>query len=145
MSAYFDTSVLMRWYILETGSKAAVALRTRYAPPIPLSPFHRVELTAACRLKVFRRGLGNMAATQAIMDFQSEVEAGLFEAVELSTSALCKRAEFLADSYPDQLGVRSLDIWHVATALELKCREFITADARQGELAKACRLKVISL
>jgi hypothetical protein len=34
---------------------------------------------------------------------------------------------------------------HVASALELKCREFVTAEARQGEVAKACRLKCIKL
>ena len=145
MSVYFDTSVLVRWYILEEGSRAAVALRANFAPPIPLSPFHRVELKAACRLKVFRRELGAMAATEAMNDFQAEVQAGLFETAELSMGALCQRAEFLADAYSGQLGVRSLDILHVASALELGCREFVTADARQGELAKACLLKVIKL
>ncbi len=145
MSVYFDTSVLVRWYILEEGSQAAVALRANFAPPIPLSPFHRVELKAACRLKVFRRELGSLAATQAMSDFQTEVQAGLFETVELSLGTLCERAELLADAYSDQLGVRSLDIIHVASALELKCREFVTADTRQADLAKACRLKVIKL
>lgn len=145
MSAYFDTSVLVQWYVLESGSAAAVALRTRTAPPILLSPFHRVELTAALRLKVFRRELSSVVATQALGDFEAEEQAGLFESAELAFGALCRRAEDLADSYSDQLGVRSLDVMHVASALELKCREFVTADLRQGELAKACRLKVIKL
>ena len=145
MSAYFDTSVLVQWYVLESGSAAAVALRTRTATPILLSPFHRVELTAALRLKVFRRELSSVVATQALGDFEAEVQAGLFELAELAFGALCRRAEALADSYSDQLGVRSLDVMHVASALELKCREFVTADVRQGELAKSCRLKVIKL
>ena len=49
MSAYFDTSVLVQWYVLEPGSAAAVRLRAGMAPPVLLSPFHRVELTAALR------------------------------------------------------------------------------------------------
>jgi predicted nucleic acid-binding protein len=49
----------------------------------------------------------------------------------------------LVAAYSEQLGVRSLDVIHVASALELKCREFVTADVRQGELAEACLLKVI--
>lgn len=145
MSAYFDTSVLVQWYVLESGSAAAVALRTRTAPPVLLSPFHRVELTAALRLKVFRRELSSVVATQALGDFEAEVQAGLFEPADLAMGALCRRAEDLADSYSDQLGVRSLDVMHVASALELKCREFVTVDLRQGELAKVCRLKVIKL
>lgn len=145
MSAYFDTSVLVQWYVLEAGSAAAAALRTRMAPPVLLSPFHRVELTAALRLKVFRRELSPMLATQALGDFETEVQAGLFKPAELVLGTLCRRAEDLADAYSDQLGVRSLDVMHVASALELKCREFVTADLRQGELAKVCQLKVIKL
>lgn len=145
MSAYFDTSVVVQWYVLEAGSAAAVAWRTRTAPPVLLSPFHRVELTAALRLKVFRRELSAIAATQALGDFEAEVQAGLFEPAELAPVAWCRRAEDLADAYSDKLGVRSLDVMHVASALELKCREFVTADQRQGELAKACRLKVTKL
>ncbi|OYU98807.1 MAG: hypothetical protein CFE26_26910, partial [Verrucomicrobiales bacterium VVV1] len=60
MSAYFDTSVLVQWYVLEPGSAAAVRLRAGMTPPVLLSPFHRVELTAALRLKVFRRELSPM-------------------------------------------------------------------------------------
>lgn len=145
MSVYLDTSVLVRWYILEAGSKVAVALRAKIKSPIPLSPFHRVEMTAACRLKVFRGELDHIVATQALNDFQTEVEAGLFAPVELGFAAVCKRAELLANVYSDRLGMRTLDVMHVASALELKYREFITADARQGELAKACRLKVTQL
>ncbi|MEI6052148.1 MAG: type II toxin-antitoxin system VapC family toxin [Opitutaceae bacterium] len=144
MRAYFDTSVLVQWYVLEAGSAAAVALRTQIAPPVPLTPFHRVELMAALRLKVFRRELGSLLATQALADFEAEVEAGLFEPVDLAMGAVCRRAEVLVASYAEQLGVRTQDALHVASALELKCRDFVTADSRQGELAAACRLKVFN-
>jgi predicted nucleic acid-binding protein len=144
MRVYFDTSVLVQWYVLETGSAAAVALRSRIAPPVPLSPFHRLELNAALRLKAFRRELSSLSATQALADFEAEVESGVFEPVELAMGALCRRAEGLVAAYSEPLGVRSLDVIHVASALELKCREFVTADVRQGELAEACRLKVIN-
>jgi predicted nucleic acid-binding protein len=143
MRAYFDTSVLVQWYVLEAGSAAAVALRARIAPPVPLSPFHRLELTAALRLKGFRRELSSLSVTQALADFEAEVEAGVFEPVELSMGTLCRRAEGLVAAYSEPLGVCTLDVIHVASALELKCREFVTADVRQGELAEACRLKVI--
>jgi predicted nucleic acid-binding protein len=143
MRAYFDTSVLVQWYVLEAGSAAAVALRARIAPPVPLSPFHRLELTAALRLKGFRRELSSLSVTQALADFEAEVASGVFEPVELAMGALCKRAEGLVAAYSEPLGVCTLDVIHVASALELKCREFVTADVRQGELAEACRLKVI--
>jgi predicted nucleic acid-binding protein len=39
-------------------------------------------------------------------------------------------------------GHRTLDVLHVATALHLKAREFLTFDGNQAELAKAVGLKV---
>jgi predicted nucleic acid-binding protein len=39
------------------------------------------------------------------------------------------------------MGTRSLDILHVAFALESKCGHFITCDQRQFGLAKAAGLK----
>jgi predicted nucleic acid-binding protein len=43
------------------------------------------------------------------------------------------------------LGTRSLDIFHVACALELKSRYFLTFDQRQQKLASAVGLKTVRL
>jgi predicted nucleic acid-binding protein len=41
------------------------------------------------------------------------------------------------------IGCRSLDILHVASALELEIRHFATFDTRQQQLARAAGLRVI--
>jgi predicted nucleic acid-binding protein len=43
------------------------------------------------------------------------------------------------------LGTRTLDVLHVASALELGRRQFLTFDLRQQELAVATGLKLVAL
>jgi hypothetical protein len=47
----------------------------------------------------------------------------------------------LAQRYAARIGVRTLDTLHVASALELKAKQFWTFDARQAKLAVAAGLK----
>jgi predicted nucleic acid-binding protein len=55
VTAYFDTSVITKWYLPEPDSVDALRVRARFAPPAALTHLHRVELVTAWHLKVFRR------------------------------------------------------------------------------------------
>jgi predicted nucleic acid-binding protein len=56
-----------------------------------------------------------------------------------------RRALRLSRDWGGTLGVRTLDILHVASALELRLGEFVTGDKRQAELAEKCGLIVTRL
>lgn len=47
MTAYFDTSVITKWYLPEPDSVDALRVRARFAPPAALTHLHRVELVTA--------------------------------------------------------------------------------------------------
>ena len=49
----------------------------------------------------------------------------------------------LSEKYAGSTGCRSLDILHVASAIVLGIRDFLTFDARQGDLARKARLRVL--
>ena len=51
----------------------------------------------------------------------------------------------LAREHTAALGTRSLDVLHVAAALALRERHFVTADDRQAKLAAAVGLRVTKL
>ncbi len=53
-------------------------------------------------------------------------------------------AERLSELYTDAGGHRSMDILHVATAIELGVKEFLTFDGNQKKLAEAEGLVVPS-
>jgi len=53
-------------------------------------------------------------------------------------------AERLSDQYTHKEGYRFADILHVATALHLGAKGFITFDVKQKKLARAEGLKVLA-
>jgi hypothetical protein len=55
--------------------------------------------------------------------------------------ATLTRAAEISRAHTAALGCRTLDVLHVATALELGLRVFVTFDRRQRQLAKATGLK----
>ena len=61
----------------------------------------------------------------------------------MDPSALARLYIHQAGSTPT-LGTRSLDVLHVACALELKLRHFLTFDTRQRQLAVAAGLKNVT-
>lgn len=145
MSAYFDTSIITKWYVPEPDSEAALRVRRRFVPPAALTHLHRVELSNAWHLKLFRKEMTKAAVALARADLQSDIDAGVWVVPAYDLLDVFRRAEEFSALHTPKLGVRSLDILHVAAAVELSARTFVTADERQAQLASACRLKVVSL
>ena len=145
MNAYFDTSVITKWYVHEVDTEAALRVRQRFEPPAVLTHLHRVELSNAWHLKVFRKEMKKAALALARADLQADVDAGVWLTPAYDLSDVFRRAEELSSRHTPKLGTRSLDILHVAAAIELSVRTFVTGDGRQAKLASACRLDVVHL
>jgi predicted nucleic acid-binding protein len=77
-----------------------------------------------------------------LVDFESDLRAGLIKIVPLDWSDVHRRAERLSEKHTIVHGHRAFDILHVATALHLGAREFLTFDANQRRLAEAEGLTV---
>ncbi|HEY3074203.1 MAG TPA: PIN domain-containing protein, partial [Burkholderiales bacterium] len=56
-----------------------------------------------------------------------------------------RRAADLSLEYTADIGCRSLDVLHVACALELGLPNFLTFDLRQRRLVRSVGLKAVSL
>ena len=145
MRPYFDSGVITKWYVPEINTPAALALRTRFDPPIWLTSLHRIELTAAWRLKVFRKEVAAFTITGVLADVHADVARGIFVNPSAQDEEVSRLAEDLADQYCALLGTRSLDILHVAWALAAESTHFVTGDERQARLAEAVRLPVVRL
>lgn len=147
MKAYFDTGVLLKWYVREADSTRAIALKKNFTPPLPLAELHRCEFASAISLKVFRHEATLTDASKVRADLEADLAAGIYVEVagELTAGGWLRRAEEMAWQHAATLGVRTLDTLHVAAALELGCRDFVTNDERQARLAAAMRLNVVRL
>jgi predicted nucleic acid-binding protein len=137
--------VITKWYVPEANTAAALALRQRFRPPSVLTRVHRIELQNAWHLKVYRQEMSPLAAARAADDLQSDVEAGIWLLPDYDLDSVFALAARLAREHTASLGTRSLDILHVAAALELHERHFVTADDRQARLAAAAGLTVFRL
>ena len=83
-----------------------------------------------------------MAGAKMLADLQSDLDAGLVEIIPVDWAKVHSRAEQLSAQHTGKAGYRAFDILHVATALELEAKQFLTFDGGQSALAKAVGLKV---
>ena len=143
MKTYFDTSVLVRAYAPEITTSVALALIRRVKPPIPLTHLHRIEIRNALRLKHGRGEITEAELSAALRLFQDDIDAGRLDLPTYELAALFHRTESLSNKHTTSTLVRTLDILHVAAALEIGCREFVSFDERQRTLAARERLKVL--
>ena len=145
MNAYFDTSVITKWYLPEANSAEALRVRARFSPPATLTHLHRLELLTAWELKAFRREIARQIIDRAWSHVEDDLAAGIWELPVYDLTDTFSRAESLSRKHSASLGTRSLDVLHVATALVLSATTFVTADPRQAKLAKVVGLRVVGL
>jgi hypothetical protein len=145
VTAYFDTSVITKWYLPEPDSAEALRIRARFAPPAVLTHLHRVELLTAWHRKVFRHEITRGIVEQAWGHVQADAAAGLWERPVYDLGDVYSQAESISRQHTSILGARSLDILHVAAAIVLRATEFVTYDDRQANLARAAGLRVTTL
>ena len=139
---YVDPSALLKLYLQEPESRAMAAWRARITGPLIITHHGRVELINAIGLAAFRGLINEKVFHDALAALDDDFEEGRYLQADLLWRATLKRAADLARRFTRTLSCRSLDVLHVASAVELELRVFVTFDDRQRELARAVRLKV---
>jgi predicted nucleic acid-binding protein len=142
---YVDPSGLARLYIHQAGSREMSVWRRRISGTLAVTHHGRTEIINAISRAVFLRHLTEDAAGEAVRDLASDFAEGRLQQAEILWRAALNRAAELSQSHTPKLGTRSLDVLHVACALELESRYFLTFDQRQQNLASAVGLKIIEI
>jgi len=105
-------------------------------PSLLLTPFGELELLNALELRGFRKELSRREVRRAHDTFESDRDSGIFSLQPVPTSVYAVAGR-ISRRRAFELGVRTLDILHVASALVLKAEAFYTFDERQQDLANA--------
>ena len=113
-----------------------------YAAPYCLTQWQALEVKNAIRLKAFRNEITPTQMTQSIAAFEQDIATGRWQRPVYAVSAVEQRAEELSAGHSAVLGCRTLDIIHVAAALVIGTRDFVTFDGRQAAMAKQAGLTV---
>lgn len=142
---YVDPSALSRLYLNQPGTREMYSWRTRVKGGLLVTHHGRTELVNAVGLSVFRRERTTEQAIKAWSNIEADFEDGHLVQVDILWRAALNRAAELSRAHTPILGTRVLDVLHVACALELKLRHFLTFDDRQAKLAVAAGLKLAKL
>lgn len=143
MITYFDSSVLVKAYCLETTSPQALTLIRRVEPPLLFTPLHAIEIKNALRLKRHRKELTQFQMRGALENLEHDIRSGFLQMPDMDLRAVFDHAEFLSAAHTATIGTRSLDILHVAAASLLGARQFVSFDRKQRSLASKAGLKVL--
>jgi len=123
-------------------SPRAVAWTARCTVPVHLSPLAHYELGNALRFAEFRRVLKAGEAGRYWALFEAAVGQGRLVVATCNLADAVEDAKRLSATHTLRGGHRAFDILHVAVALQLGAREFLTFDANQKKLAVAEGLRV---
>ncbi len=142
---YVDPSVLTRLYLHQAGSRELSAWRAELRGPLAVTHHGRTEIINALCRAAFLGQLDPDGLAQALSDLESDFASGHLRQADILWRAALNQAAELSQRHTAKLGTRSLDVLHVACALELKLRHFLTFDERQQRLAAAAGLKAVRL
>jgi hypothetical protein len=142
MRVYFDSAVIVKLYVKEATSHEAIRLVGAYPAPYGLTQWQAIEVRNAIRLKAFRKEITAEEMKHSIAAFDLDIAASRWQRPVYSVPDVELKAETLSANHSATLGCRTLDIIHVAAALAVGAKEFVTFDARQAAVATRAGLRV---
>ena len=140
---YVDPSALRCLFVHDDRSRAFCTWRARTKGALPVTLFGRAELVNSIALAVFRGHISAEAGRSAQTELDQDVSEGRLRLTDLLWRLALDQSAELSRTHTAKLGTRALDVLHVASALVLGCRRFVTYDDRQAALARAAGLRVL--
>lgn len=155
MRAYADSSFILRLITAEADSEAAIGEYRRIGlPPLFFLPLHALEVRNAILQRAFheRRSLPSRERLHIVRERDAALgrlksflaRRTLLDVAPDMDEVITLAAE-LATRHTERLGMRAIDLLHVAAAMALDSEVFLTTDDRQAQLAKAEGLNVLTV
>lgn len=149
MTAYPDTSFLCALYRQQVNSPQAAAHFKAMKEPLHVTSLLLYEFRQSSRLQVWlhaqdpKKGFPETDCDKALADLQTDLDSGAVVIVAAEWAEVHQAAERLSSTHTKADGHRALDTLHVATAIHLEAKEFLSFDDRQRKLAAAEGLAVM--
>jgi predicted nucleic acid-binding protein len=142
MNAYFDTAIILKLYVQEATSPAALRLVGGFVAPYLLTSWQEIETRTALRLKAFRKEITGAEMRTSLEAFDQDIANGRWRTPGYQEATVWRFARDLSDRHAETIGCRTLDLLHVAVALTLGVKTFVSFDERQRTVAKLEGLSV---
>ena len=142
VEAYADSSFLVSLFRQDDNQEAAQAYMARQRPVLGFSAINRVELRNALRNAESFSQMTTDDRRAAFRQLDEDLRGGVLVHVPVNWTDVFRRADELSEKHATSDGQRTIDLLHVAIALECGAKTFLSFDKRQRRLAKAAGLKV---
>ena len=154
MTTYVDANALVRYYLMAEGradmTRALSDPKMQPSLPVPVTTLVRFEVLNAIERMVFETRNGGTARTSPELalvaqdDFETDLRTGTrFQLIPLTLTDIETEFDTLARRHTAPHGFRTYDVIHVASALKLRCKRFLSFDAKANALAKLVGLKTL--
>lgn len=141
-STYPDSSFLVSLLCKDSNSRKATAYMARTVETLVFSPLHRIEVRNALRIAATRELITENDQRSAFRQMDEDLREGLLIHTPVEWTNVLRRADELSEKHAAVNGQRTIDLLHVALALECGAKTFLSFDSRQRGLAMAAGLNV---
>lgn len=141
---YVDPSALVKLYLREAHSREMAAWRGKLRGSLPLTHHGQLEVRNALGLALHRSSITPAMHEAALIAFADDLTQGRNRVTDIGWRTVHSTATEISRLHTPAIGCRTLDVLHVACALEMDLRRFVTYDQRQAQLAKAIGLRVVT-
>jgi hypothetical protein len=126
VKTYFDTSCLVALYVPNDHTAAALRCRARAGrQPTLFTPLHRLELRTTVRQCAHRGLIKQADARQVLRHIEEDLDDGTLIHEPLAWTETLRQAEAVAERLAWTKPCRSLDLWHLAIASEIRAELFL--------------------
>jgi predicted nucleic acid-binding protein len=139
--AYADSSFLVSLLCADANHQKAVRYLARAAVTLTFTPLHRVEVRNALRKACSLKQITDEELRMSLQQVERDLEASLLIHSPVEWTSVFRRADELSAKHTRSAPQRTIDLIHVATALESSAENFLSFDNRQRLLARAAGLR----
>ena len=145
MSLYYDSGVLVKLYVREEFSDAVARFLAERREAVVINDLHDIEMRNALRLKRFREEINDEQLAASMAMLSSDLAARRLIRTGIEWQSVFAEAERLSAIATTGTGVRTIDLLHVAAALNHGASGLVSLDHRQRAAARLASLGVIEL
>ena len=139
--AYADSSFLVSLLRADVNHQRAIRYMVRVSATLTFTALHRLEVRNALRNACSLRQITEEELRLSLHQVQRDLEMGLRVHTSVEWTNVFRRADDLSEKHARPVPQRTIDLLHVAIAIESGTRNFLSFDNRQRLLAKAAGLR----
>ena len=145
MSAYYDSGVLVKLYVREERSDDVARFVAGRGEAIIVNGLHELEVGNALRLKRFRNEIDDAQLSASMSMVTGDLATGRLIRSGVDWQSVYAEAERVSAATTAGVGVRTIDLLHVAAALVRGASGLVSLDRRQRAAADLAGLAVADI